>query len=271
MEIGQQPSHHAELVSRVDENVRFERPGSDSAVGRLRSAVLERPRACGSDCNYAPALIESAIDGLRGGGRNLADFAVQLVILDALHPHRLEGSKPDVQSDRGGGNASGLDARKNFPGEVQPGGGGGHRTWLARIDRLVAIAISQKIPPVDIGRQRHMAEAVEPGKKVGHRSKSNPALSEAASGHDLGFEFVVLAKEQSLADADFTSGADQALPFVSVLGDSSGEQNLHFAAQEFAPGRVARACQLDFFPAPAAKEACRKDSRIITYEQVACP
>ena len=67
-----------------------------------------------------------------------------------------------------------------------------------------------------------MADAVEHVVKIGglksiDRAKADLALAEFSAGDDFGWQFVILAEEQALADADFAAGTNQAFPVVGLI------------------------------------------------------
>jgi hypothetical protein len=81
---------------------------------------------------------------------------------------------------------------------VQAGRGRGHRTTFAGEDRLVALAIRLRIVAADVGRQGHVADAVEDGEEILHRLELQQALAELAALQHLGFkhDFAVWARER---------------------------------------------------------------------------
>ena len=81
---------------------------------------------------------------------------MQFVILDPIHADGLKGSKPNVKCDLCGLDASLSKPRKNFWGEVQACGWCRYRAAFARVDGLIAIAISGAVWPINVRWQRHM-------------------------------------------------------------------------------------------------------------------
>ncbi|MNZ77009.1 hypothetical protein D3C78_955320 [compost metagenome] len=110
---------------------------------------------------------------------------MHVVVLDALDAHRLEGAGADVQGDEGGVHAPGADRRQQGIVEVQPGGGRRHRAGLALvgIDGLVALAVGVLVGAVDVGRQRHVADALEQRQ---HRLGKAQLEQRSVAHHHLG-------------------------------------------------------------------------------------
>ena len=115
-----------------------------------------------------------------------------------------------------------------------------------------------------------MADAVEDGEKIfvlSGRLEADAALAEVTAGEDFGLQFVVVAKKQVLADADFTARADQTVPLIG--GNLAGEKNLDASVKKV-PGRgILRGEGLRTQAFAAAVESRGKDSGVVEYDQVA--
>ncbi len=83
------------------------------------------------------------------------------MVLDTLDAHRLEGARAHMQGHEGRLHALATNGRQQLVIEMQPGGRRRHRSGLLRIDGLIALAIRLIIRAVDIGRQRHVSDALE--------------------------------------------------------------------------------------------------------------
>src|SRR5690606_17624344 len=92
---------------------------------------------------------------------NLQPLAVHVVVFDPLHSYRLEGTGTHVQGDFGRFHAEVADRRQQLAVEMQPRRGRRHRTGALRIDRLIPFPVGTLVRPIDIGRQRHMADAIK--------------------------------------------------------------------------------------------------------------
>ena len=57
-----------------------------------------------------------------------------------------------------------------------------------REDGLVAVAVVSGVVAVDVGRQRHVADAFEDGVEVWRGGEAQGAFAELAGGEDFGFE-----------------------------------------------------------------------------------
>ena len=68
---------------------------------------------------------------------------------------------PTWRVTRGGLDAAGGQPLQQLRGEVEPGGRGGDRARLAGEDGLVALPVLGPVRALDVGRQRHVAEALE--------------------------------------------------------------------------------------------------------------
>ncbi len=119
-----------------------------AAVSSARSVVVPTAttrRAC-------PA-------GGHGGGRDAVVLAVHVVILGPRRGHRPERAETDGELDRRHLTAPCAAAVEHRAGQVEAGGGGGHRLGLVGVHGLVAVRIGEG--PADVGRQGDGADAVE--------------------------------------------------------------------------------------------------------------
>jgi hypothetical protein len=81
-------------------------------------------------------------------------------------------------------------------------------------------------------------------------------------------QFVFLAKEQALADADFAAGANQAFPIVGIGGELVGEENLDAPLKEIAGCAIVRAGGLSADAFAAAIEPGGEDAGIVEDDEV---
>ena len=208
-------------------------------------------------------------------------LAMQSMIFNPVHPHRLKGSKPHVQRDLRCLDSTISYARKDLWGEVKAGGWRRYRTAGLRVNRLIAFSVAWAVRPINIGRQGHMPESFNQTKEVGCRTKAYAALTKTFSSYNLGLQFtpgfiarvwlVPVSEKQLFSHTNLAPWPDQALPFVGILRYLPGEQYLDPALEKVAGRRISRAHRLRFSPAPPAVEACRKDPCIIQDNQIVCP
>ena len=100
-----------------------------------------------------------------------------------------------------------------------------------------------------------MADAIESGEESVHalrRLETDVALTIFGAGEDLGLQFVLLSKEQAIANSDFASGLDQAFPIVGIR-ELAGQKNFDAAVGALA----------------AAEEPSGKDAGIIKDDEIA--
>jgi hypothetical protein len=130
---------------------------------------------------------------------------MQLVLLYYLGVNGLERPQANVQSDFGGFNAVLPQALEDFRREVQAGGRGGYRAALTGVNRLITFPVGWLIGTVNVGRERHMAQALDLAEEIHGRLKTNSALAEASPGNYFGLKLTVLAKPEPLAHSYFSA------------------------------------------------------------------
>src|SRR3974390_452276 len=110
------------------------------------------------------------------------------------------------------------------------------RSALAGVDRLVAISVGGGIIAGNVGRQRDVAYLFNECEEIGEvlpgfarsdsrgrlsphkcRGESDVAFAEFSAGGHLSLEFVVVAKEEMLANSDLTARTDEAFPVIRIL------------------------------------------------------
>jgi hypothetical protein len=148
------------------------------------------------------------------------------------------------------------------------GGSGGGAEYL-REDGLVAVAVFGCVRLIlwamDVGGQRHVADAVEDGAEVGGGGEPESAFAEVGSGDDFGFEegcgVVRCGEVEALAGLHFSAGSYKGGPLV--LGELLGEEDFDAA------GGVGRA-SLGVLTADACGvEARGDDPAVVENEEVA--
>ena len=195
-------------------------------------------------------------------------LGVQGVLFDFFDADRLEGAEADVKGDFRGFDAAVAETGERLRSEMETGGGGGDGPALAGVDGLVAVAITGGIGAGDVGRERDMADLLDAGEEVVCRSEVEVALAKFAAGDDLGLEFVVVAEEKVLADADFAAWTHEAFPIVRIALQLPSEQDFDTAAEEVTRGRILRAERLGLKTGAASKKASGKYAGIVEYQQI---
>src|ERR1700719_3469153 len=118
---------------------------------------------------------------------------MQLVIFKVFALGGLECAESDMQSNSGNLGACTGGLVESFLGEVQSRGRRGDRAPFAGEDGLVALPVGGAVAAFDVGRQRHVAEAVEGGVHVFGSGEPDRAFAAFAVGDDLGGKVVVEA------------------------------------------------------------------------------
>jgi hypothetical protein len=113
---------------------------------------------------------------------------VQVNLIDSFHTKRRKGAETYVEREARDFDTVDGERIEDLRGEMQAGGGRGHRATFAGEDRLVALAVSNRIFAADVGWQGHVAYAVEDGEKIVHWVEAQQALTELAALENLGFK-----------------------------------------------------------------------------------
>ncbi len=163
-----------------------------------------------------------------------------------------EGAGADMQRRGEPRDAGGVERRRQPLGEMQPGGRRGDGAVLRREHRLVVgvVAGIAARGPLDVGRQRHAAEAREPGAKfLPLDVEAQRHVAFRVLGGDRGGE--ALAEGDGIAGLHPLAALDEGAP--GAAADIAVERHLD-------PGRAAHADQ-----------PCRDDARVVADQQVARP
>ncbi len=193
---------------------------------------------------------------------------MQLVLLDHLNPHWLKRPQPDMQRDLGDLNPTLSDLLQYLRREVQAGCGGSYRTSRLGVDRLILLAIGGRVGPVDVRRQRDVADPLQHGKKVVTGIEAKLPLAEAATADDLRRQFVrrfagIASEVEPFPNPELAAGMHQRLPFRRRRRKLFREQDLHLAAEEV-PGRgVLGRESLGPRATAMAEQACRQYARVV--------
>ena len=143
---------------------------------------------------------------------------------------------------------------------MQAGGGRRYRSPLLGEDGLVSLAISVRVIAMNIGREWHMANAIEDGEEIVDRGELEQPIAELSALKDFGFEnngAVGSREHEAFADGNFSSGAHERAP--EVVSGGLGEHDFDSAG-----GLFAFAAQRS-----ARVEASGDHATVIEHEQVA--
>src|SRR5690348_5875975 len=147
---------------------------------------------------------------------------MQFVFLHPLHPYGLERSQPDMQGDFGVFYAPLLELIQDLRREMQACGWSGNRATLSRINGLIAITIGGTVLALDIRRQGNMLQLFDSSEEVRHWRKTDAPFAKRSPRNHLGFELILVAKEEFFADADLAPWPHQALPLIRFLRQLPG-------------------------------------------------
>jgi len=156
MKVGHQGVHDFETMARVDENPAVAGEGFQFSALRGR---LQRAHRRGPHRDHATARLAGAADLIAEPSVHFQVFRVHFVILDVLRAHGLKGAGTHVQGDEAGIHPARPTPIDKGPAEMQARGGRRHGSVSPGVNSLVALPVQSFVLAVDVGRQRHMADA----------------------------------------------------------------------------------------------------------------
>ena len=164
--------------------------------------------------------------------------------LDRVTAYRLEGPRADVQRHACDGRTARGDRVEHGLVEMQAGGRRSDRARLLGEHRLVAFGVLRVVRVPDIGRQRHVAAALQHG---GHRFGEAHAEQIVLAAEHFGLDAV--AEDQAMTSLEGVAGArkGQRLAF----GHDALDENLDLAAGGF-----------------AAEQPRLEDARVVQYDDI---
>ncbi len=189
VEVGEQGVDEAELEAGGDEDLRFAGVLLQRAALCLLCTVFQSADDCGADGDDAPSFGGGAIDGVGGCDGERVALAMQADFVKPLDTQRGEGAEADVEGDAGDFDAASGESVEDLRSKVQAGGGCCDGASFAGVNGLVALAIGGLIVAADIGRQWHVADAVEDGEEIVDRLEAEQTLAEVVTLQDLGLKF----------------------------------------------------------------------------------
>ena len=161
MEVGYQRINDFVLIARVDKDLRIAKEGLNQLFFRgLRSALKGTYRRCtdGHDAATARFRRQHRIHNLL---RHFGILRVHDVVFDAVHAHRLERPRADVQRHEGHLNTLGAQLFQQRFIKVQARRWRRHCARLLAVDGLIQLAVGFFIRAFNVRRQRHVADGVE--------------------------------------------------------------------------------------------------------------
>ena len=196
-----------------------------------------------------PPLARAALSAAAASGRHRAELRVHAVLVGVLGLHGQESAGADMEGDEDAPDAALVEAAKKLVGEMQPGGRRRDRALLAGVERLVvgAVALVRRAPSGDVGRQRHLAEALDRlVEESAGKGEAEHDLAALALLLDLGVEahelaggaFGGLAEADAVADSEALCRPREGAP---ALGAHALVQQHLDAGRGFAPRRADRA------------------------------
>src|SRR5450631_1224824 len=204
---------------------------------------------------------------------------MQLVIFHFFYAYGLKRAQPDVQRDLGNFDPASTNAVQYFSGEVQTGRRRRHRSPRLSVDSLIALAIRRLVVAivlaVNVGRKRHVPDALDAGEEIVDRGEADAPLPETAALRDQGFEcgWVALwtCKVEFFPNPNFSPGPHQALPLIWIVRHMARQQNFDPPMEKLSCRRILRAQWLGPLSAPVAVEAGWEHPCIVHDQQVVGP
>jgi hypothetical protein len=150
-----------------------------------------------------------------------------------------------VEGHLGDFDAGGGELVQDLAGEVEAGGGGGDGTGVSRPDGLVALAVLGLVGPLDVWRQRHMAETLQVG--LDGLGEAQAVAAGLFLVDDLGGQ--ALVEMNHGAGTGAPAGLHQSVPLP--LAGFSGQQDLDLPSSR-----------------TPAEEARRDHPRVVDHQEV---
>ena len=246
MEVGQHRGHHAEAVTREDEQ---------GGLAGARAALehpgrLQHPHRRGPHGDDAPPLSQLGKDGVAGLRRNREPFGRQYVFPRILHAHRCERAVPHMQHEVRHRYPALLQPPEHGQIEVKSGGRSGDRTGGTGVHRLIPLPVAParclrpRWIPADVGRQRstaHLAGELE--QVLRPRKDPDPALPAPKVLTDLETHGFPFAGNEPHARAESRPGQgakDQGAKRIARSCLLRKDQHFDAPAANLFPGRNAR-------------------------------
>jgi hypothetical protein len=160
---------------------------------------------------------------------------MQLNVFDVVDSERCKSSQTYVQRHAHDFYAVGGNLVEHLRCKVQTGSGRRYRSPLLGEDGLVSLTISVLVIAMNIGRQRHVSDAIENGEEIVDRGELEQPVAELSTLKDFGFESngaVWSGEHEAFADGNFSSGAHERAP--EIVSSGLGEHDFDSAGGLFA-------------------------------------
>jgi len=273
MEVRQKAADDAELISGTEEDgglagVRmkaYSRVRFKAALFGYLSAVLQCAGGRGSGSDDAALFAERLVDRLGGSRGQRVVLGVEVDIFDIFSADRLEGPKTDVECDGFDLNAVRTELIEDLRSEMKSRSRSRGRAGLVRKDCLIPFAIRLGIVAVDVGRQGHVADAIQDGAEIIGRGEAQGAFPVVSSIGHLRFKqgsSVPKSREvEPFARLYLAPGANECRPLMRT----------HLLRQENFDTScgVWRACLRELTSCTSRIEPSRDDSAVVEDQQIA--
>ncbi len=238
MEVGDHRVDAADAVAGQDEDLGFAGKWLQFAFGRglgLAPGAFQRAHHCRAHRDHAAAAGAGAAYLFDQRGTDVEPLLVHHVLVELVHPHRLEGAGAHMQGDVAELHPALAQARQQRLVEVQPGGGRGDRADFAREHGLIALAVFDTRLAADIGRQRQAASLEQPVLQRG-RDLETQQIELAIAAQHLGLAAGI--ERDHAAGLGRLAGAD--LYARLALAKQALDQDLHSPAAGLLPEQARR-------------------------------
>ena len=157
----------------------------------------------------AAVLLAGEIDSFGGAGGKGITLGVKADVLQAVGADGLEGAEADVEGDGFNLDTFMSEGLEDFGGEVEARGWGGGGAKGVCVDGLVAGAVfggvRERLITVDVGRERHVADALKDFEEILAGGETEGAFAVVAGGKDFSLEDRdgAFVEDQMFAGLDF--------------------------------------------------------------------
>jgi len=211
VKIGQHRIRPLKLEPGPNEKIRLARSSQKQALHRANT------RGPGADHPIRPAYPGFVFR------RHMEFLRVQ-----RLTPHRLKRPQPDVERNISDFRSPRSAHVQNLASEVQPCRRRSHRTCFMREDSLIPFPILDRIPALDIRRQRNMPDPFQPHMHIAIQVKPHRPLPKTSAPDDLRLHPI---HADSLPYAHLAARMHQRSPGFFILGHRRDQKNLHLSRQ----------------------------------------
>src|SRR5208282_5378136 len=267
MEVCQELVHDSKWLARVKKYARFalSRDNPFRAFGILLRAIFERTHNRGSNRQNGTPVASRLLDCFCGRVGNHVAFLVDGVLFQTLAANPLESPQSDVESDLRDFHSPFAQPLQDLRSKVQARCGRCDGRSLARVDRLVALAVERLIGALDVRRQRYMPQAAEQFVKIALRAEAKNSLAKLAPALHLRFK-LAFAENNLLTGRHLPARPNERLP--RIARDLAHEQHLNRGLQELTSGRVVLPQLLGVDARAPSEEPRWKHSRVVDNQKL---